>query len=82
MNYKTVQSETSELGEVLFHAASLAVGTGDSAQSDALRQIAVSLRAIDKMRVYMDGGRSIKRLFEAARDCHERLKGWLTSAEA
>jgi ATP-dependent DNA helicase RecG len=81
MSYKTVQSETSDRGEALFYAASLGIGTGGTAERDALRQIAEALRRIEKLRVYMDGGKSIKRVFEATCDCHERLQGWLASAD-
>lgn len=82
MSYKTIQSEASERGEALFYVASLGIGTGSVAMRDELRQIAKALRAIEKMRVFMDGGKSIERVFEAARECHQRLQNWLAAPEA
>lgn len=73
---KIVQDETHQRGETLFLVASLGVGIGDEAKRRELREIAIELRAIAQLSIYMDGGRSTERIFTAARDCRARLQAW------
>lgn len=80
--YQAAQSEASERGEALFYVASIGAGVGDAAACAELREIAVALRAIDKMSVYMDGGKSLRKIFDAARDADRRLQQWLRVGEA
>lgn len=81
MSSETIQSEVINRGEALFHAASLGAGVGSPASRDQLRQIAETLRGIGRMRVYMDGGKSIERLAGATKACNEQLQTWLKVVE-
>ncbi|PZU12498.1 MAG: hypothetical protein DI606_08795 [Sphingobium sp.] len=79
MSFEDVKREAGRRGMELLRCASLGVGLGAQDRVQALREIALSVRALETQPIYIDGGRSVRILIDGIRSESERLDNWLGS---